>query len=747
MGLALLCPTSLIAQVGGYSTLFLNIKDSNKAPVAFTDIWLIDAATAEEQEGTTDRKGKVHFGVDPGSSYFVLFDKSEKHSEIKVPKTGSSIVTKTLVYNPPIPEFPGEITMDTVAQSLRAQQKPSRSEALFILKLRHRNKRPVANIPVCITSSTHRKVYTALTDRSGNARFLIRPNAKYLIGLEDWSDYSRFTFPDYPGGTFTKTITFEPSNVVETVANDTVRQEVTASDEPSSARFLVTVQVNNYAGEPLEGEELTFDVEDSSRVYIATTNNKGVARALLPKKMVYDVHLKYEGYLAHYDFRDKRGFGNVEVKCRYRGTAAIEAYLQTVQRDSNGIPLSFEPGSIQPEVPDGMLTVKATENGFEVTMRDAQGVSTPGVVNDRIFISHGIYSNLFHCLDANNGNHLWTVALSEGGASAMAYEDGVVLVNTESCTLYALDANTGRMLWSHWLSPYLWTTPSVKDGRVFAVYANSSMNFQRGGEKIGEYVLACFALKSGSVLWQKPIQAEGIGAPVVTNSSVYVATKSGTLHKFNVSSGVSKKTNNLRITSPPTVIGDRLFATQLVGEGTEKEQVVVLEANTLMPISVYPHLSGASHWKNLMNSYHVYCMHHQGAQALHYQGQNYQVLGNQLVCSNPTNGTVVWKLDLPKAEGDAPLATMPSIAGKHLILTTRSGKVLLVNPNSGQITRTYDTNETLWSQAVVANGNIYSGSSGKTLECIQTGISTLDGWGQWGLNGAHNPVVTGVTTN
>ncbi len=578
LGVLFYAPVFLFAQAGGYSTLYLNVTDSADHPVAFTDVWLIDATTSAEQEGITDHKGKVHFRVDHGSTYYILFDKSKKHSEVAVPSYGSLVITRALVYQPPASRAT-PLAMDTLDQSVGANARAGRSEALFVLKLKGQNKAPIANYPVVLTSTTYRRVYRTTTDRSGNARFLIKPNSKYLIGLEDWADYSSFNFPDYPGGKLTKTLTFEPTNVEEQMRNDTVRQTIGTDDGPTSARFLVTVQVRNYENAPLAGEELIFDVDSSQRVYLVTTDEQGIGRALLPKQYVYDVHLKYESYLARYDFRDKRGFGRVEIQCRYRGSEAIENYMAQVPRDENGIPLSFQPGMVETKVPENLIKVKETKNGFDINLSNANGVSTPGVVEDRLFISHGIYSNLFHCLNAHTGEHYWTVALSEGGASAVACENGVVLVNTESCTLYALDVQSGRMLWSHWLSPYLWTTPSVYDGLVYTVYANDASSYGFGKGDIKGFVMACFDLKNGAVKWQKNIANEGMGAPVIAGNLVYMAARGGELHRFNRLDGSSATMANLKLTAPPTVVGNRVFAMQQHPSKANQEQVVVLEAS------------------------------------------------------------------------------------------------------------------------------------------------------------------------
>jgi hypothetical protein len=55
-------------------------------------------------------------------------------------------------------------------------------------------------------------------------------------------------------------------------------------------------------------------------------------------------------------------------------------------------------------------------------------------------------------------------------STAAACQEGVIIFNTESCTIFALDAGTGKQLWSLWLGDPLTNTPTIANGKVFTAY-------------------------------------------------------------------------------------------------------------------------------------------------------------------------------------------------------------------------------------------------------------------------------------
>lgn len=132
-------------------------------------------------------------------------------------------------------------------------------------------------------------------------------------------------------------------------------------------------------------------------------------------------------------------------------------------------PTQFRTGHVTPRQLDpAALTAK--DGGFVVQLPSKAPIPTPTVADGKLFVSGGFHSKEYYCLDAKSGKLLWAVDLDDDGPSSAVVSEGVVVFNTESCTLFALDAATGKHLWSHWLGDPLTSTPAVADGLVFTSY-------------------------------------------------------------------------------------------------------------------------------------------------------------------------------------------------------------------------------------------------------------------------------------
>ena len=129
----------------------------------------------------------------------------------------------------------------------------------------------------------------------------------------------------------------------------------------------------------------------------------------------------------------------------------------------------------------------------------------------------------------------------------------------------------------------------------------------------------------------------------------------------------------------------------------------------------------------------------QGSRILNYGGCNFNCMGDELVNTDPKDGTLRWKVklkgDLAKQGGH--LAAPPAAAGGQLFLTTLEGEVLQVDPDKGGVTKTYKVGAPIRSQAAIDNGRIYVGTQDGRLVCIDTGDARFTGWATWGANMAH----------
>ena len=115
-----------------------------------------------------------------------------------------------------------------------------------------------------------------------------------------------------------------------------------------------------------------------------------------------------------------------------------------------------------------------------------------------------------------------------------------------------------------------------------------------------------------------------------------------------------------------------------------------------------------------------------------------------LICFDPVRFASEWIIDLSKRPGmqEDEFTSMPVAAvNKKIMIATRSGKALVVNPEKGIIEKTYDLETPVKFQPVINDGWILTSSKEGKLISNNTGDKSLTGWPMWSFNAAHNVVV------
>jgi outer membrane protein assembly factor BamB len=245
------------------------------------------------------------------------------------------------------------------------------------------------------------------------------------------------------------------------------------------------------------------------------------------------------------------------------------------------------------------LCIKRSKQGFTIKLPSGAPIPTLTVYDSKLYASGGFHSREFYCFEAETGRPIWAVDLDDDGPTSAAYEDGAIIFNTESCTIFALDANTGKMLWSWFLGDPLMTTPTISRGRVYTSYPAAG---RFGGKKLPEieqaakpaaqadpkkgareqaatthemaaptHVLACFDLKTGKILWQRWIDSDVMSAAVAIDKDLYVTSFGGMLYRFNQMDGAILSAKQARATSAPVIVGKDIFFTRRADDGHGKK--------------------------------------------------------------------------------------------------------------------------------------------------------------------------------
>jgi Ca-activated chloride channel family protein len=411
---------------------------------------------------------------------------------------------------------------------------------------------------------------------------------------------------------------------------------------------------------------------------------------------------------------------------------------------------------------------KATPGGWTVELPGSHPVPTPAVDGGRVYASGGFGSKQYFCFEGESGKLVWSVDLDDDGPSTAAIEDGRVVVNTESCTIFTLDALTGRGIWSWWLGDPLMSAPTIAAGRVFTTWPQ-----QGGTAKHAEasHVLGAFDLKTGKILWRRWIDGDAISAPVAADGEVVVATFSGTLFRFRQESGELLFASRARATSAPVVEGGKLyFGRRTETKGKAREALSVLtgakfgkdvlerEADYLdVKVQTASALKSGAMKLDAGNGFAggapapakaeaagriigqdnvATCQGYQGSRILRIGNRNVCVRGDELVSVEDGAEKPAWsrKLKGDLARDGGFLGAPPVLAGGALFASTLAGEVIELDPATGAERRSWKTGRPMRFPPVVEGGRIFLGTQDSRLICLDTGDRAIGGWPQWGAN-------------
>ena len=462
-------------------------------------------------------------------------------------------------------------------------------------------------------------------------------------------------------------------------------------------------------------------------------------------------------------------------------------------------PTTFRKGHVKPKRPP---KVAKTKYGFEVRFASKAPVVTPAVYQGNVYVSGGFRSKEFHAFGATTGKSKWSVQLDDDGPSSPACESQVCVFNTESCTIFAVDAETGKELWSWWLGDPLTDAPTIADGVVFTSYpvqggavygknkpedrAQNGQGQKRRPPK-ATHALAAFDLRTGKILWQRWIDSSVMSAPVATDEFVYVTTFAGTLIKLEQKTGTIRYAVRARATSAPVINFtsggvESMYYTRRGEDSDEQDgaEEMIIRADHNDPETKYrtkrkkaryldkkvqersdynkkgsaddaangfsdgaPEAANPeAAFDNVGQSSVSNMQAFQGSRILHLGDRNVNTMGDEVIATDTETGDTLWSYKLPgnidKSGGS--LGTAPLAAGGSIVFATLQGDIVQLDPQNGQVKKTYKIGAEVRTQPVVSKGWIYVGTRDGRLIAINTRDRALTGWPMWGGNAARTGI-------
>lgn len=443
------------------------------------------------------------------------------------------------------------------------------------------------------------------------------------------------------------------------------------------------------------------------------------------------------------------------------------------------------------------FTTADGKSGWAVRIPGNRPIATPAYWDGMVFIGGGYGSHEFYAINAQTGAVVWQIKTSDDGPTAAVVEDGCVAFNTESCTVVVCDGKTGKVLWQEWLGDPLMSQPAIYKGRLYIAHpsdrrpgqlhnpSNANLGNQQNaaqvapsGRAAGHYLL-CADLKTGKHIWDQPIPADVISAPVINGDRVYFTCFDGTSFCFDAAGGslVWKKENSG--TSAPLVADGQLVMTLKVQEGgknyeglmrvdpkqgdaKDKKLLAQSEADYLkenkggavgLAESVTVTLDSSVGFGSAPSAANLGAANkqvgvntvvggwaYQGSRAAYSHGQMMNAQGRFLNCMRTIDGKFAWRAEVKGAgiTADSQVFSPPAVGDLNIYLCSALGHVLSVRQRDGKVGFLYLLKQPVTFQPALAQGNIYVGTANGLLICLRTGDRDADGWYAWGGNAQHN---------
>lgn len=717
----LLCfGSSLLAQ----TSYTLRIINTDGQPVKNTIVSAVNESIV--LKGTTDNTGTVVFTLTEPGTYVFSYLEMKDVATYEVREGIRGTHKKTTTYDPkgvfatkPKLDRTGIAFKTVPAIQMRSQTNVTKVTIL----VKEKSGTRVPSLPLELVSCEQKTKYQGKTNASGEGIFYIPMNSEYEVDIEGIEAFHKFKTPNFANAEATEVVYYEKTKVGESTKGDTIMQRAITQTNGSSTHLLFTLNLKNYEGAALPNEPVYLKSQNSARVYEGKTDANGVATFLLQKGGNYLVNLKYESEIHLVDATRTEGFSSASATRRYRGSSAIETMMAERSVNEKGFVVNHQQTPVNvAQKPSNYLT--KTAEGFNIDFGNTGEIGTPTIADNKLFTQDGFHSPNFYALQAGTGQYLWGVELGESGISPAVYHQGVLLINTYSCTLYALDAATGKLLWSKWLAGTIYSTPSADGNSVYVVYNNGGRN-PKGTE---DYVLASFDLKTGKVNWMNWVDTEVIACPVVEGKEVHVASHSGNYYVFDKETGKTVLTStSIKAVSSPTLTANHIYLT--AGE-EGKEQLVVLNRSDLKATKKYATLVNAPASKGSCYDH----MNFNGSHPIVYKNKVVLLLDEaNLIAFDATTEKMLWKQPVSAHPNQLPL-----VANDKVVVATLSGEVLSYDINNGNVTSLRKNAGAIDGQPVSNNGFLFVASAG-VLSVFKSLVKFP--WSQWNKDAGHNLVV------
>ena len=308
----------------------LTVKDTKRKPLSGAKVIFTEIDSRQKIFKRTDALGKLNILLKGGREWLITIEKVRNDWSVEIPERGEGISTRTITYNyerwkrenrPPVDR--SALGLSTTAQKINSKAVPNNTHGILTLDISKRAGGPLKEFDVALTCYKLKQTFTSATDKSGRARFKLPLSNEYHIdidGIEEFEFYNMGNLPAF----YTMEFTYEPSNIKESFAGDTVTQSLTDNSAASSSRAYYKIKVHKRGKGFVKDEPVYLKMLKSNKVYKAKTNKDGEADFLLPIHRKYLIDFNYEKDVDVLDLSKTRGIVTGEMQMNYSPREKLE---------------------------------------------------------------------------------------------------------------------------------------------------------------------------------------------------------------------------------------------------------------------------------------------------------------------------------------------------------------------------------------------------------------------------------------
>jgi Ca-activated chloride channel homolog len=341
--------------------------------------------------------------------------------------------------------------------------------------------------------------------------------------------------------------------------------------------------------------------------------------------------------------------------------------------------------------------------------------------NGKIFVGGGFDSSAMYALDANTGKRQWvSYNLADPGPTAPVVDEDQLAFDTYSCSLAVLQASTGKVLWQKWIGSETPTAPAFTKDYVLAPHPNDGDG----------YSLSAYNRKNGAHVWSASIDNHGMTAPIVAGDSVYMTTVSGTLYRISLT-GKRVWAHNVNALSSPWIDGNEVHLA--VSEKGKEAQIVLDAADgkrlRTVTTAAQPYDAPGEDTQAIWS--------YEGSRPVVRNGVRFTAMGDRVEARDVRTNELKWERKAETGTGSRKVESVV-VAGKLALITTRDGKIVGLDTQTGAQRMGFDFGTQVTAQPIIAKGWMYVATARGQVLAFDLGDAQMDGWHMWGGNAQHN---------